>query len=423
MTFIMKPQKQIVILTYGTRGDVQPFVALGIGLRKAGYHVRIAAPACYKDLILPHPLEMIALPGDPEQLAKDLVNHAGLNWARQVRVMTRHILPLAIAVLHAIKDGCEDADIILHSFLMTDAGHMIAAEKGIPDLSAQFFPVFTRTPSFPGVVFPDLPLGPMYRRFTHDLVTLIFRVGGRMLYSHLRRSHPDLPQLTAWPFSARGPSNTPILYAFSSHVIPRPRDWPRTSIITGYWFSDHDPNWHPSKELEGFLSSDPPPLFIGFGSMGYRQGQSIVDLCAQALALIGQRAILAGDAISMDQARLPNHLLFARELPHAWLFPRVLAVVHHGGAGTTGAGLQAGIPNLIVPFTADQGFWGRRIAELGVGSKPIPLRRLTVDRLAEALKIIISDAEMRARAYALGEKIRQEDGVGNAIEAIRAHID
>jgi UDP:flavonoid glycosyltransferase YjiC (YdhE family) len=125
----------------------------------------------------------------------------------------------------------------------------------------------------------------------------------------------------------------------------------------------------------------------------------------------------------MDQARLPNHLLFARELPHAWLFPRVLAVVHHGGAGTTGAGLQAGIPNLIVPFTADQGFWGRRIAELGVGSKPIPLRRLTVDRLAEALKIITSDAEMRARAYALGEKIRQEDGVGNAIEAIRAHID
>ncbi len=415
--------KRIVILTYGTRGDVQPFVALGVGLQSAGYSVRLAAPAAYGDLVQSHNLEFAPLPGDPARLASQLVDYAGLNPLRMVKAVGEFVLPLAIETLRAARLACEGAGAIMHSFLMTEAGHLIADQLGIPDLSGQFFPVFTPTGDFPSMTFPDLPLGRGYRYTTHSLTTNIFRYSSRILYAYLRYKHAELPRLPAWPFAPENRPQTPILYAISPHVLPRPQDWPHSSIITGYWDLDPPSDWNPPSELVEFLSAETPPIFIGLGSIPDKYIQNLGEMFSQAVQQTDRRAIIAIDEIGREQFKNCASILCIDNLPHSWLFPRVKAVIHHGGAGTTAAGLRAGIPNIIIPFTADQTFWGDRVHQLGVGPAPIRFKQLSAQRLIQALNIAIHHEGVRGQAKTLGNLIRQENGVAKAVEIIANHIE
>jgi sterol 3beta-glucosyltransferase len=297
---------------------------------------------------------------------------------------------------------------------MTNAGHELARQQGIPDVSAQLFPIFTTTGDFPAVVFPDLPFGVPYRRFSHWLTTQVFWQGSRLLYRQVRKGHPDLPSLSGWPFHGAEENRTPILYGFSPQVVPRGQDWASNSHVTGYWFLDLDPAWQPPGGLLEFLAAGPAPIYIGFGSSIMRQPQQMAQIAIQALKMTGQRGLLAMGAEGLDGAQLPPHVYPAGSIPHRWLFPRTAAVVHHGGAGTTGAGLRAGVPNIVVPFTNDQPFWGRRVLQLGAGPKPIPASKLTAGNLAQAIMDAVENASMRATARALGEAIGPEDGTGRA---------
>ena len=414
--------KRIAILTYGTRGDIEPFVALGQGLLHAGYAVRLIAPAMAAAFVPEGTMEFVGLEGDPGELAEELAREAGLSWPRMVRVMSKFVLQVGESALRAILEACRDIDGVIHSFLMTDAGHMLAQQRGVPDLSAQFFPVFSTTGSFPAPTFPDWRLGPGYRRATHWLTEQVFRVGGRLLYGRIRRAHRDLPSPTEWPFHPGGQGSCPILYAFSSYVVPRPMDWPETAHITGYWFLEPQRAWKPPEGLVRFLAGGPPPVYIGFGSYGPHRSQELAQICSEAVERCGLRAVVAAPGLGSKAGGVSSHMFPVEAAPHGWLFPQMGAVVHHGGAGTTAAGLRAGVPNIIVPFTADQAFWGRRVERLGVGPKPISLRRLTPIELANALDLAMGDPIMRARSAALGEAIRSEDGVGRAVELIRDRI-
>ena len=171
--------------------------------------------------------------------------------------------------------------------------------------------------------------------------------------------------------------------------------------------------------MKDFLEAGSPPVYIGFGSMSSREPEATTRLVIEALRRVGQRAILLSGWGGLQKTDLPDMVFMGESLPHAWLFPRVAAVVHHGGAGTTAAGLRAGVPSITVPFFGDQPFWGRRIAELGVGPEPIPRRRLTVERLASAIQQAVGDDGMRLRAAKLGARIRAEDGIAGAVEIIR----
>lgn len=410
---------QITILTYGTRGDIEPFIGLAQGLIQSGYSVRLAAPERYRALANHLEIEYIGLDGDPDQLASSMVRQAGASWPRMVQVVSQHILPIAVRVFQQVREACQGTDAIVHSFLMTDAGHQIAVDLGIPEFSAQFFPVFSPTTEFPSVVFPDLPLGPVYRRLTHELTTATFRYGGRMLYSWLRRSYPGLPRLSRWLFRREERNKTPILYAFSRHVIPRPQDWPASSIITGYWFTNSSDSWVLPQELVSFLKHDPPPVYLSFGSMLPDPGDPFLELFAQVLAEIGRGGICMVKGILPEQPVQRGSLLLTGSLPHDWLFPQVGLAVHHGGAGTTAAVLRAGIPGIVVPFTADQAFWGRRAEALGVSPRPIPWRRLTKARLLAAIQEALSNPSMTQRAHDLGEALHKEDGIANALAVIR----
>jgi sterol 3beta-glucosyltransferase len=418
----------VTLLTYGSRGDVEPFVALGVGLSRAGHGVRLVAPAVFQEFANAHGLGFAGLPGDPDQLVQGLVAEAGQRWWRMVRVMSRHVLPLAAEVMAAVRAACRETEacrgrrVIVHSFLMTQAGYQVARELDVPDVSAQFFPVFASTTAFPGVVFPDLPLGGAYRRLTHAVVTQTFHRGGRLLYRRVRRDHPDLPALVGWPFDGRGPRWTPILFAFSPSVVARPHDWGPDVHVTGYWFLEPEAGWEPPPALSRFLEAGPPPVYVGFGSIVARDSRELAEIALQALARAGQRGVLSPGRAGLEVADLPGDVYLLETAPHAWLFPRMAAVVHHGGAGTVGAGLRAGVPNVVVPFTSDQPFWGRRVTALGAGPEPIPARRLTADALASAIARAAGDEAMRARAQALGERLRSEDGVGRAIALLQGYL-
>jgi sterol 3beta-glucosyltransferase len=411
---------RFTLLAYGSRGDVQPYVALGAGLRRAGHEVCLAAPAMFEPFVAGYGLEFAPLAGDPAQLVQQAVERAGpgATLLGLARVVLEHALPIAAEVMRGCMSACQGSDAIIHSLLLTTAGYEIARLLDVPDFSALIFPAFAPTGAFPNQGMPALPLGPVYNRLTHRFFSALYWHGGRLGYSWVRRKHPELPRLTTWPFDPKNERVTPILYGFSPKIIPRPPDWGAHVHVTGYWFLDAAPGWRPPPALVEFLASGPPPVFVGFGSTISRDVGDLAAIALAALADTGQRGLLLSGWGGLAPADLPDNVFPIEDAPFAWLFPRMKAVVHHGGVGTTADALRAGVPSIIVPFTADQPYWGRRIQQLGVGPAPIDHRQLTAGRLAEAIRIATTDEALRRRAADLGARLRAEDGVTRALEIV-----
>jgi sterol 3beta-glucosyltransferase len=258
---------------------------------------------------------------------------------------------------------------------------------------------------------------------THVLAEQFLQGLTGRFFNQWRRERFHLPAipLGKWPYSQLHGQPLPMLYSFSPTVVPKPPDWGEHVHITGYWFLDPAPDWQPPARLVNFIESGPPPVYVGFGSMAHRNPQQTTQLVREALERSGQRGVFVAGWGGLAGDNLPHRsadLFTLDSISHAWLFPRVAAVVHHGGSGTTGAGLRAGVPSVLVPHAGDQPLWARRVTELGVGPRPIPRRQLTAGRLAAAITSALTDKDMRARAAALGEHIRAEDGVGQAIGII-----
>jgi UDP:flavonoid glycosyltransferase YjiC (YdhE family) len=270
---------------------------------------------------------------------------------------------------------------------------------------------------------PALPLGPIYNRLTHKFFSALYWHGGRLGYHWVRRKHPDLPRLTAWPFNPKNQRVTPILFGFSPQVIPRPTDWGADVHVTGYWPLDAAPGWQPPPGLVDFLEAGPPPVFVGFGSNISHDMDELAKIALAALGQTGQRGLLLSGWGGLAPADLPANVFPIESAPFAWLFPQMKTLVHHGGVGTTADALRAGVPSVIVPFTADQPYWGRRVHELGVGPAPIVHKKLTVERLREAIQVTISDQAMQRRAAELGARLRAEDGVARAVEIVERYLE
>jgi sterol 3beta-glucosyltransferase len=408
---------KITILTYGSRGDVQPFVALALGLQRAGHFVRLAAPGRFAAFCAQHAVPFAPLAGDPEVISQRL-NDAGRNAWKTVRGISDYIFSIAPEVARGALAACEDADLIVHSFLFTSGGHAFARARGIPDVSVQTFPMFAPTRAFPNVALAHLPPG--WRSYlSHWLGTQIFWRFGNLGYRRLLGGAKDMPPLELrWPFAGPGPQRTPLLFAFSPVIVPRPIEWNDPSIhIPGYFFLDTPESYQPPQELVDFLADGDAPVCVTFGSM-VNAGSARIDAAVrEALALTNNRAvILTGWRGSQPEAAAPN--LFSMEAaPHDWLFPRCKLVIHHGGAGTTAAGLRAGVPAVILPHAADQPFWGKRIADAGAGPQPLEIKRLSAEGLAEAIRQAQAQT-MRARAAEMGSLIRAENGVGQAVRII-----
>lgn len=412
---------KITLLTYGSRGDVQPFLALALGLQRNGHQVKLAAPHRFAEFSARLGVPFVPLAGDPEIISERL-NAADTNPLRAIAAIQGYIFDIAPQVSRAAFAACEGADLLIHSFLFTVGGHSWAYERGIPDISVQTFPAFAPTRAFPNVAVPWVPSG-WLSYFSHWLMTQIFWYGGNTGYPPARRANPDIPYPSGlyWPFDEKpGRLRTPLLFAFSPVVVPRPVEWGAHIHIPGYFFLD-EADYRPPAALADFLAAGDAPVCISFGSMVNRAAGRIGQAVLEALKMTGARGIFLTGWSGWHPENPPDDVLFIESAPHGWLLPRCKAVIHHGGAGTTGAGLRAGIPSIIVPHAVDQFFWGQRVAALGAGPVPIPARQLTADRLATALAEAACPASI-TRASRVGEMIRRENGTGNALELVEKTV-
>ena len=408
----------ITILTYGSRGDVQPFLALALGLQKASHIVKLAAPHRFENFIGAYQIPFVPLAGDPEVISQRL-NDAGRNPIQMMHAMSDYIFSIADQVARQAFTACDDADLIVHSFLFTTGGHSLARKLGIPDVSVQTFPIFAPTRAFPSVSMPDLPPG-LLSYFSHWLMTQAFWHAGNMGYRRLRKFDPETFDLDLfWPFALDASCiTTPLLLACSPTVIPRPDDWSAPHIhIPGYFFLDTSDTYQPPVALTNFLAEGESPICVTFGSMINRNEEHVYHTVLDALEETKNRGIILTGWGGLHERPLPRKVFVTESIPHDWLFSRCKAVIHHGGAGTTAAGLRAGIPNIVIPFAADQPFWGKRVHALGAGSQPISVKKLTVERLIAALVKANGDA-IRNGAQVVARKIRREDGVGSAVRLI-----
>ncbi len=271
------------------------------------------------------------------------------------------------------------------------------------------------------MAFPAIPPGWM-SYFSHWLATQIFWYGGNSGYRRVRKAMPEtFPKKPSWPFrQTQDRPRTPMLCAWSPIVIPNQPEWNDDVNVTGYWSLNGSSNYLPPDGLMEFLSAGEPPVCVSFGSMVNRKADQIHQTIFDALTATHLRAVILSGWSEMREGKKTAEIFMMEAAPHDWLFPRCKVVIHHGGAGTTAAGLRAGVPSIVIPFAADQPFWGRRVALLGAGPMPIPANKLTTEALIEALSEI-EKSSMIARAMAMGSALRVEDGVGKSIKLIEEY--
>jgi sterol 3beta-glucosyltransferase len=412
----------VCILTVGTRGDVQPFLALALKLQERGHAVTLAAPANFRDFVESHGVRFAPLRADYLELAQNPDTQrmvagnpmAMFKMMGQLQAMTSRMLEDCTAA----AQGC---DAIVYHPKTLAAPHLL--EKfGIPGFAVGTVPILTPTAEFviPGLFAPTLDLGATLNRLSYGFLsnfTLMFR---KTIAEYRQRLGLSAKQRNSHPRWA-GEKRLPVLYCFSQHVVPRPKDWDEDSHITGYWTMPPKA-FTPDPNLQDFLETRPAPVYIGFGSMLGTNPEALTRTVLDAVKRSGVRAVLATGWGALHADDVPENVFALKEAPHEWLFSKVAAVVHHGGMGTTAAGLIAGKPTLICPFLVDQPFWGQRTLDLEVGVSPIPQKKLSSEQLEARLRQLVNDEGLRQRAEALGAKLRLEEGAVRACEIIESRF-
>ena len=418
---------KIFIVTFGSRGDVQPYVALGKGLKEAGHTVTVCTANKFKPFILEHGLdygymssELLKLLDNADVL-EIIDNKGGLLTAVKAMIkLTKENKPLNRAMVEDSVRAAEIAQpdlVIYHPKAL--GGIHIAEQYGVPAVMAVLQPMIVPTTAFPPIGIPALKLSGWYNKMTYGLINMGYNAYAKDL-NEVRQSMMGLnkfPKSAGLLKTAKGEPVT-VLHGYSRHVLAAPDDWPPQAHVSGYWFLDQHADWQPSADLQTFLAAGDAPVYVGFGSMAGRNPQRTAEIVVAALQQARVRGIIATGWGGLNASNLPETIFRVEHVPHDWLFDRVTVVVHHGGAGTTAAGLRAGKPTIICPFFGDQPFWGKRVFELGVGPPPIPQKKLSVEKLAQAIRTAVTDETMRNKAVVLGQKIRAETGIVNAITVI-----
>ncbi len=344
----------------------------------------------------------------------------GANPIKSIRAVRKMIAPVVMRMAQDAYAACQQSDAIICLGVFSAFGYSIAEALHIPIINIEPTPLLP-TREFPAPSWPiQRNLGRIHN-FISGLAMLQILWLWYSPYVNDFRRHLGLRTYTRSPFN-RILRSTPMLGAYSPSIIPHPADWPESLHVTGYFFQASPINWQPPSELKAFLEAGKPPVYIGFGSMSGRNSEQLAKLILEALTRSGQRGLLLSGWGGL-QVKIASEQAFVLDAaPHSWLFPRMAAVVHHGGAGTTAEGLRAGVPAVIIPHILDQPFWGARIKELGVGPDPIPLKHLNPDRLADAIRIAVSDPNIQQRANSYGEVVRAENGVRNAVNIIQRYF-
>lgn len=446
----LPPAMNIVIQIVGSRGDVQPFIALAKVLRlRFGHRVRLATHPNFKDFVQSHDIEFFSIGGDPHGLMAFMVKNPGLmpgfdslrsgDVGKRRREVAEYLEGCWRSCFQAgdgISPQMDDDDLSQKPFVAdciianppSFAHAHIAERLGIP------VHIFFTMPYSPTQAFPH-PLANIQQSdldenlsnyMSYILVDMLTWQGLGDVINRFRKASLGLEETSAM----RAPTmlqrlKIPHTYAWSPALIQKPRDWGSAVDIAGFFFLDQGKDYTPPPELKAFLDSGPPPIYIGFGSIVLEDPDKMTALIFDAIRKTGQRALVSkgwGGMGGPDRIDKPDNVFMLGNVPHEWLFKHVSCVVHHGGAGTTSAGLAAGRPTVIVPFFGDQAFWGSVVTKAGAGPDYIHSKSLTADKLANAILQCL-EPQMQIQAQALATSIAKENGTGVGVGSFHRSLD
>ncbi len=415
---------KLVIITAGTLGDTAPYIGLGARLKAAGHDVAIAAQRAFDAQISEAGLEFRQMPGDVRALLASENGqrlHRARSWLEALPAAVRLAQELFSELADGIVEAARGAELLLLHRLVLMHGHLVADAMNIPFLTLELFP----SGLVPTAEFLPAGLG----------AASLGRSGNRFVYALLRRLAGRSPQHTAFlydfqrkfglPRVAPGDlyrrmerERRPIYHAFSSLVVPRPKDWPEPAQVVGYLWPPSPASFRAPDRLTDFLSSGSPPVFIGFGSLVPPEAERLTQLLTRACRLARVRAVIQTGWGAAPAPARSDDVLAIGSVPHEWLFPRMAAVVHAAGAGVTAAGLRAGVPAVPVPAMNDQAFWADRLLRLGVSPGALRFQRLSARALAALIHQAVSEPAHRRRAREVSRALQREDGAGRIVEAV-----
>lgn len=394
---------KLVVVTYGTEGDTRPFAALCRGLMDAGHETHLLADASTlgsaRALAVPStPLEGDIRATISDQTIASAVAKGG-GFKETTRVLAKMVNDNADAWLRATIQAAQGADAILAAGLAAFAGLSAAEYLGAKGIGAGIIPI-TPTAAFPSPFLPPLWVPRPLNRLSHKFVNTLFWRSFRDSTNAARASFGLSPRRKVW-------TDIPMIYGASPNLLPPPPDWPDYVRLCGQWLIP-SPAWQPPPALEDFLAAGEPPIYVGFGSMTGFDNARILDALVRAMN--GRRVLFYAGWSGIDPRSLPANFHVLGDTPHDWLFPRVAAVIHHGGGGTSHSAARAGVPSIVTPFAGDQFFWADRLRSAGVAPAPIDGQKPSAEAFARALDFT-AGAGARSRARELGEKMRAENGV------------
>ena len=419
---------KILLLAVGSDGDVRPFTALGTGLAALGHEVALASFEAFRGVAAKAGIGFSPIRGNPMELVHGEAAQAWLSSMnsplRFLATTSRMLGDLLDSLNDDVLAAAKNCDCLICSLPLCLMGQAIADALGIVAIPAGLYPMHP-TRAFPFVLTPTLPrLGGIVNLLSGSITVEAFWLTYRHHLDKWRKKRLGLSSLPLrFPyFSSWARAGVPVLYGFSPSVIPRPSDWKGSGIVCGYWFLDADSGWSPPASLLDFLKDGPAPVYVGFGSMASEDPEHTAEIVLEVLRRNDLRAVLASGWGGYHGSRHPPSVFPLEYVPHDWLFQHVIGAVHHGGAGTTAATIRAGIPSVVVPFFADQFFWGSRLNAMGLAPAPVAHRALTVEALDRAVKEMVGSPDMRARCAAAAKAIASERGVENAAAAADRYL-
>jgi sterol 3beta-glucosyltransferase len=410
----------ITILCSGSRGDFQPYIALAQQLKKLGKNVRITGSKSFEGFIRSYGIDLYPIEADLDTLKVDpkLLKAAGSSDNPLKMLMTfNKMREYGIYMVNDYYSACEGSELIIYH-PGCSIGYFAAQQFGIPSVLASPFPMHKTKEYLSVVMYGKTQSNALTKKISYAMLQgMLWMASKDSVKGFWKQRFGKAPDNFSCPFERHTDHKHPAIVSCSNFVFKRPKDWNENIHQSGYWFVEETCDYTPSDELAAFLKSGEKPVYIGFGSMtALEQHDGLADMAVAAIVKSGKRGILCGMG---NPVNLPKNIIAIDNIPHSWLFERVSAVCHHGGAGTTAAGFKAGIPSIIIPFSNDQFAWAHRAYDLGVGSKPIPKRELSVDKLAEAFRFALSD-NIIANAKSLGRNIATENG---AMECAKIILD
>ncbi|KAI9722834.1 MAG: Sterol 3-beta-glucosyltransferase [Chrysothrix sp. TS-e1954] len=418
----------ITCLTIGSRGDVQPYLALCRGLLEEGHRPRIVTHAEFEPWIRHHGIDFAPVAGDPAEIMRLCVEH-DMFTVSFFREATSKFRGWIDQLLKSAWKACQGADVLIES-PSAMAGIHIAEALRIPYFRAFTMP-WTRTRAYPhAFAVPSQKLGGNYNTFSYVMFDNVFWQATAGQINRWRASTLGLPATNLDRLQA---SKVPFLYNYSPSVVPPPMDFNQWIRVTGYWFLDEGNEYTPPMELSDFIqkarTDGKKIVYVGFGSIVVDDPAALTRTVVDSILRADVRCILSkgwSDRLELhkDSSKpefpLPPEIFQIRSAPHDWLFQQIDAAAHHGGAGTTGASLRAGIPTIVKPFFGDQFFFGSRIEDLGVGRC---LKKINTSVFARTLWEVTNSQRIIDKAKKLGEQIRSENGVGTAIQALYRDLE